>query len=243
MKQVILAVLVLFLSSSTPVSAYPIIGDEIDKEYPEDRLSARLENDKIILKQRDKIYSFPDSKEFLGIQQVLKVDLDGDGQQEYIIGAQLEFSDGECIFPHSLILICKNKDGNLEIQYKIITGDYFDNVRPYDVTKDGTMDLVIEGMTGQLVDLCIIAWQGGRYVILWNLSSRAGVSFDGINANAEGNAQITVGVPPNEDWLPIDEPNWEKWVWNGKEFVYSYTLKKVIEKSRLEDARREGWIR
>jgi len=185
-----------------------------DLQYPKPTL--KLEGSKIILKQEKRVYTF---NEFEGIQRVLQEDVDGDGKMEYIIGVQFRYTKVDV--PYGSVLICKQKGRTLETQKQIIIGDYFKDVKLFDVTKDGIMDLVIEGQGGMhFFMLNIISWQNGKYLPLLETGSGSGVFFE---TDEKGNAQVKIGIPlfDKEDWSYADEPDWEIWTWDGNKFVYT----------------------
>lgn len=204
MKFLIRSILILFLSS-------PLIYAEV---------TLKLEEDKIILEYENDVYAFPSTQkdEYEGIQKVLQEDIDGDGEKEYIIGVQLRHAKAEV--PISSVIIANQQGDVLEIQHQIHNADYFIDMEAFDVTKDGVMDLIIEGQSGMhFHELTIISWQDDKYVAFWDKGSACGVYFE---VNEKGNAQVKVGIPllEKEGWCYADEPDWEIWMWNGKKFEY-----------------------
>ncbi len=193
---------------------FSLFASAKDLQYPKPTL--KLEDNKIILQQEKKVYTY---NEFEGIRRVLQEDVDGDGKMEYIIGVQFRYTKVDV--PYGSVLICKQKGSTLETQKQIIIGDYFKDVKLFDITKDGIMDLVIEGQSGMhLSELKIVSWQNGKYLTLLETGSGSGVFFE---TDEKGNAQVKIGIPlfDKGDWSYADEPDWEIWTWDGNKFVYT----------------------
>jgi len=199
----------------------------------------KLENNRVVLQQGNNTYTFPSIKDdkVAGIRNVLQEDIDGDGIKEHIVGTQLR--EGDANVPYSCVLIGKPDREKLDIQKQIVTGDYFGDVQLFDVNKDGIKDIIIKGNSGMhWVDLNIVAWQQGKYVTLWDTGSPSGVFFE---ADKDGNAQVRIGIPltgEKENWSYADEPDWEIWRWNGKDFIYTQSNTKETRISKLKDSKK-----
>ncbi len=183
-------------------------------------------NNNILLKYKNKIFRYPNPKnKYIGIKKVIKADINGDGEKEYIIGAQLpDNPNDKYSYAFGCVLIFSHKKEGFYPDKVFFVGDWFEDVRFFDINKDGVLDLVVEGNSGaHWSELRIVSYQNRKYVTLWNTGSPSGAFFQ---VDKEGTAQVKIGIPllgEKKGWCYADEPDWEIWEWDSKEekFVYS----------------------
>ena len=194
----------------------------------------KLEKDKVVLLHNNQSYFYP-INEFNGIKQMdHSHDLNGNRNEEYILGVQLRQED----LPVGGVFVCEVDGGNLKILKQIPTGDYFQKFELlyFGEKKNFQEWLIAWGQSGvHHTNLQIAAFRDGKFVTLFDKGSAAGVDF---KQSDDGIPQVWVG---RANW---DDPNWnyaggerlwEVHVWNGKEFVYDQTLSTSPLQSEMEE--------
>lgn len=214
-KFLVAAVLVLFISSL-------VCAEGIAKSLP---LKLKLDGNKISLMQGYNIYTYPSQTGgFTGIKKVLQEDLTGDGKDEYILAVQLESGNPPAKSPYGVVLICGQRDNDLDIQYQMITGSHSPDFDLVDVNKDGIKDVIASGIDfPRWSHLKIVSWQDGNYVLLWDKGDDDTIVSQIFEINENEDAQIRVGRPSyhytttTTYWF--DNKTWKTWVWDGESFV------------------------
>ena len=188
-------------------------------------LKLELKDNKISLIQGYNIYTYPSRKGgFTGIKKVLQEDLTGDGKNEYILAVQLESGEPPAKAPYGVVLICEQRDNNLEIRYQIITGSHSPDFDLVDVNKDGMKDVIASGANfPRWRHLKIVSWQNGNYVLLWDKGDDDTIISQIFEINENEDAQIRVGKPAyhysTSTTYWFNNERWETWVWDGESFV------------------------
>lgn len=145
---------------------------------------------------------------FTGIKKVLHEDIDGDGENEYILGFQGEglhvarmengkITDIDCQ-PHSaygLVLICRKEDDKLNVKAIIeLKGYYYEDVLVDDIDKDGIKDVVIiSGAGPRQYGIKIISYKNGDYKHLYNNIDHKNLE-QSYEINEKGLAQIKIAM-------------------------------------------------
>ncbi len=216
---------------------------EIVKCYYSD-FSLKLYGNEVFLSWNSEIYPFPsDKEEYIGIRSLLKEDLNGDGQKEYVIAIQLKglryvYPNGstsalpEC--PYSCVVICSPQGELLKVEFAIITGESNPDFELVDVDGDGLKDVSASGYSTMGIEhLSIVSWQKSNYKYLWGEDDPGLASEQHLFLFNDKTPVIKVGRTAAADKkgrTNRDKLAYKYFVWNGKEFVCSSELSTVIIK-------------
>jgi hypothetical protein len=156
-------------------------------------------------------------------ERALYADLDYDGQNEAVIsfaaGTKPDgWKEGDVIFYMPFYQIYKKTGKEYALVKTIVGHQYLGGISVQDFSKDGRKQLVIWSSGGEhYTDIYIYEWREGEYKKIFENGSACEVRLESNKKIPE----IWIGREDwnNKKWSYSDEPLWEVYVWNGKEFV------------------------
>jgi hypothetical protein len=206
-KQLIIFLIILlsiFLQTTHPVVAQD--APAIPKEFKYD----------------NKTYSYISN--WKAYERILYADLDYDGQTEAVIsfvaGARPDgWKEGDVIFYMPFYQIYKKTGEEYALVNTIVGHQYLGGISIEDFSRDGRKQLVIWSSGGiHYTDIYIYEWRDGEYKRIFEGGSACEVKLE----SGKNIPEIWIGREKwdKEGWSYEDEPDWEKWVWDGKEFKH-----------------------
>lgn len=167
-----------------------------------------------------------------------KADLDNDGQEEIITAEDKFDTDAE-----GIIIVSSLDKSNIG---SFTMPDHLGDIEFVDLNKDGFNQILARSYGGaHYTSLAIYGYKDSKLYKIFEAGSACGIETD---FKLE-TPIIKIGKEKwdNEGWSYADEPDWEIWQWDGKEFVYSKELstsipEEILQKEGLDEGSSEAWI-
>jgi len=178
---------------------------------------------------RDYIYD----ESYKKYEKKIEADIDGDGMDE-TIWSFTTTSDDDIRIHLCVTIIYKIVGDKRTIVKTIIDGERPEELYADDFDNDGAEEIVLLTGSGMhYTNINVYQYQGDDYSPIFEDGSANEVYFDG----KVDPPVIKVGRNnfQKEGWSMMDEPLWEVYQWNGKQFVYSQELSSTQKVGAWQD--------